>query len=139
MSGKNLMCPSSTCEEGAVLLGMILPDGTVAYAAERKVVTPQLVQIMRDRGEAERKFRFGGKCVKGGCKQWTGDRCGVIDRVTAHVGGDDDVQQRLRDNDLPECTIRDECRWFEQSGALACASCSLVVTDSREPAEMSVI
>ena len=132
MAEKNLMCPSSRCEEGAVLVGVILSDGTVAYAAERRVVTQEFVQIARQGRTPERRFRFGGTCIKSGCRQWTGDRCGVVDRVTGLVGADADVQERLNDRNLPECSIRAECRWFDQSGELACAVCPLVVTDTRE-------
>jgi hypothetical protein len=34
-------------------------------------------------GEPERRFRFSDKCVKAGCKQWTGDSCGVIKELSS--------------------------------------------------------
>ena len=32
-------CPSSRCEEGALLLGTVREDGTIAFAAEPRVVS----------------------------------------------------------------------------------------------------
>jgi hypothetical protein len=130
MSKKELMCPSSRCEEGAILVGIIMSDGRVAYTSDRRVVTAEFVETAQQGRTPEKRFRFGGKCIKGGCTQWTGDHCGVIERVSEIVGGDEEVQQRL--TDLPECSIRADCRWFDQKGELACAVCPLVITDRRE-------
>jgi len=33
--------------------------------------------------------------------------------------------------ELPPCTIRATCRWYEQMGADICLSCAYVVTDGR--------
>jgi hypothetical protein len=63
--------------------------------------------------------------VESACSQWTGSRCGVIDRVIDLVGAETDQA------DLPDCSIRPECRWWKQSGPDACAVCPEVVTDTR--------
>jgi hypothetical protein len=49
----------------------------------------------------------------------------VIDEVLQVVAPRGDLAE------LPECSIRAQCRWFAQSGAAACAACPEVVTDAR--------
>ena len=128
MSSEKKLCPSYTCQPGAILLGIVMRDGRVAFSGDRLVVNEEFVQIAREGRTPEKRFRFGGQCVQNGCRQWTGKRCGVIDKITETA--DTDVGNAA----LPECSIRSECRWFYQSGAEACAVCPEIVTDSREAA-----
>lgn len=126
----SILCPSSPCKEGAILLGIVLADGSVAYASNHIVVDADFVQNATRQGShpPETRFRFSSPCVQGACRQWTGSRCGVIDEVTTttrEVGYDPDQTS------LPDCSIRPDCRWFRQSGAEACAVCNIVVTDTR--------
>jgi hypothetical protein len=72
-------------------------------------------------GAPEAHFRFSGRCVQSRCKQWSGTRCGVIDRQLGELGD-------LAVGELPECSIRSDCRWFRQTGAVACAACPLVLS-----------
>ena len=117
-----LTCPSARCEPGATLLGVVEADGTVGYITPRLTVDAEFVE-QASRGRApEKRFRFAGACVESGCKQWTGSRCGVIDRV---LEGD-----LPKAGALPHCSIRSSCRWFAQSGAEACGVCPLVITDT---------
>jgi hypothetical protein len=130
-------CPSAPCKEGALLLGIVLADGRVAFAQDRMVVDKAFVEHATAAGShpPETRFRFGSPCARGACHQWTGSRCGVIDAVLdeiqsqAIVPGNDTL-----DAELPGCAIRPTCRWFEQSGAAACHVCDLVVTDTRRSA-----
>ena len=124
------MCPSSRCEPGAVLLGVIVGPGTLAYASDRLVVDEEFVQIARAGRSPEKRFRFSARCVQSACRQWTGTRCGVIDAVLEAV-------EPRSTEELPECSIRPDCRWFRQSGAAACAVCPEIVTDCRVDAEPS--
>jgi hypothetical protein len=63
-------------------------------------------------------------------KQWTGSRCGVIDRAlaagVAPAAAGEDAGARAS---LPQRAIRSTCRWFAQSGADACSICPLIATD----------
>ncbi|HVE60086.1 MAG TPA: hypothetical protein VNB22_24945, partial [Pyrinomonadaceae bacterium] len=111
MSSDKKLCPSHTCEKGAILLGIVMRDGRVAFSSDRIIVNEEFVQIARAGRAPEKRFRFGGQCVQSGCGQWTGKRCGVIDSITETA--DIDVESA----ELPECSIRPECRWFFQSGA----------------------
>ncbi len=122
----NVLCPSARLNEGAILVGIVTADGTVAFAADRLVVNRDFVANARQGRSPEKRFRFADLCVKSACRQWSTDRCGVIDQVVAGI------PVNLRSPGLPQCSIRPQCRWFSQSGADACRVCSLVVTDCLE-------
>jgi hypothetical protein len=128
----SVLCPSSRCQEGAILLGIVLADGSVAFAKDRIVVDGAFVQNATKPGShpPETRFRFSTPCAKGGCNQWSGSRCGVIDSVLEEAR--EQNFQPQADAALPECSIRGNCRWFEQTGANACAVCDLVVTETRD-------
>jgi hypothetical protein len=124
VSDRSLRCPSSVCREGATLLGIVLPDGRVAYAPQQVTVTAEFVKLAQEGRSPEARFRFSGPCVKAACRQWSGTGCGVIEAVLAEVGS-------REEGVLPRCSIRPECRWFHQAGPRACAVCPEVVTDQR--------
>jgi len=120
-------CPSSGCRPGAVLLGIVMPDGRIAYAPDRIVVDEEFVAIAHEGRAPEQRFRFSAPCMSGACRQWDGSECGLVDRLMreyeAQLGA-----PRLTDP-LPECSIRPECRWYLQRGGAACTVCSVLVTD----------
>jgi hypothetical protein len=126
------MCPSARCEEGAILLGIVGKDGVVGYVRPQMKVDAEFVRRAREGRKPEKRFRFSQPCIESGCQQWTGNRCGVIDRVlpAAQEAGAIDTSS----NALPRCTIRPRCRWFAQVGRRACAVCPLVATE-RGPEE----
>jgi hypothetical protein len=126
MNSEKKLCPSHNCQEGSILLGVVDGNGRVDFLTDRMIVNQEFVQIARAGRTPEKRFRFGGQCVTSGCKQWTGKRCGVIDSIT------ESVEINVENADLPECSIRSECRWFYQSGSEACAICPEVITDLRE-------
>jgi hypothetical protein len=126
------LCPSSPCQPGATLLGIVLSDGRVAFSATRIEVSEEFVRIARQGRSPEKRFRFSSRCLQDGCSQWGAGRCGVIDTVVQDVGG-----PRPGHDPLPDCLIRPECRWFLQRGAEACGVCPDVVTDSLEEAPTS--
>jgi hypothetical protein len=120
-------CPSSRCEPGATLLGVVNSDGTVGYVTTPLTIDEDFVATANEGRTPERRFRFAGPCVEGRCQQWTGSRCGVIDKVL------DMPTDNLPDAaGLPKCSVRTTCRWYAQSGAAACRVCPYVITDLRE-------
>jgi hypothetical protein len=121
-----VLCPSSTCTAKAILLGVVQSNGTVAFLKERRIVDDFFVKLAREGRQPEKRFRFADRCVKSGCSQWEGGRCGVIDRVLAANSSYENSEQ------LPNCSIRSECRWHLQWGARACGICPLIVTDLRK-------
>lgn len=120
------LCPSARCEEGAILLGLVAADGRVAYLRPEARIDAEFVREARRGRAPEKRFRFADTCVEGRCAQWTGERCGLIDRV---LESEDAVANGAEQRPLPRCAIRTRCRWFGQQGREACAACPLVVHD----------
>ncbi len=124
-------CPSSTCEPGVRLIGIVGEDGKVGNLATSLVADEDFVEKtaadQNDGVPAERRFRFSGACAEEKCNQWTGSACGVVGRVMDHL-----VSQAVETNGaMPPCTIRADCRWYHQRGSEACGACVFVVTDNR--------
>lgn len=115
-------CPSSTCSEGAILLGKVKKDGTVGFLETRLQLDAAAVENFRDAGDPEQHFRFSSTCAQSGCHQWSNGNCGVIKKVLNAIG--DEVPP-----DAPTCLIRKTCRWYYQEGVQACYACSFIVAD----------
>jgi len=125
MNTSTTLCPSAPLEPGVVLVGVVLTNGRVAYADDRLELGAEFVAAASEADSPERMFRFASPCRQSGCQQWTGEQCGVIHRfleVNPHVEAEEA---------LPQCSIRPQCRWFNQEGARACALCPYIITDSR--------
>lgn len=128
--GGPALCPSSPGTPGAVLIGIVGPDGRVANLGTPMPVDAGFLDAARAHGPPEQRFRFSAPCAEGNCAQWNGRGCGLIDRIHDHVaaGRALETQQPLR-----ACAIRADCRWWRQRGAAACAVCPLVATDAGAP------
>lgn len=119
------------------MLGIVLPNGTIAYADRRFSIDAGQAQQMRSGGiGAEERFRFASGCAACGCEQWSQNTCGVIEEVLAVP-----IPASLP-RTLPACSIREQCRWFLQRGAEACSVCRYVITDTaimthREAADLA--
>ena len=121
--GSRVLCPSYRCQDGAILLGIVQADGIVELASERIAIDQTFVDVARQGRPPEKRFRFAGPCEQGNCKQWAEKRCTVIDKVLI------DFKKNTSNSELPECSIRPECRWYLQAGAAACGACPEVITD----------
>ncbi|HZH30596.1 MAG TPA: hypothetical protein VEY11_07510 [Pyrinomonadaceae bacterium] len=130
MDSETILCPSARCEDGAILVGIVMSDGRVAFTSGRMEINEEFVQIAHRGRSPEKRFRFANTCVKGACQQWSGSRCGIIDAVM------EAVRPAGETSELPACSIRSQCRWFDQSGAAACAVCPEVITDTRADASV---
>jgi hypothetical protein len=120
-----LLCPSSRCEEGARLLGIVQQDGTVAFTPDDIRIDAAFVRIAQQGRKPESRFRFGSACQRKRCAQWTGERCGVVDAVLHEIT----EAGITMPESVPNCAIRSNCRWFDQRGYSACRVCPLVITD----------
>ena len=127
------MCPSARCEEGAVLLGIVGGDGIVGYVRPLITLDKEFVRRAHEGRQPEKRFRFSQPCIEHRCRQWTGSRCGVIDRAL-QAKEEADIPDAWGDS-LPKCTIRPQCRWFAQVGRKACAVCPLVISEPEEHCE----
>lgn len=112
------------------MLGAFGPDGHLGYVSPAVPVSDALAQRLTDGGGAEQRFRFASRCVEAECVQWSGSRCGVIDRVQA-------AATPIEISRLTACAIRRDCRWYAQAGTSACAVCPIVVTDQRPAQDRS--
>lgn len=122
-SHRKLLCPSAPANVNAILLGVVRADGSVAFIKDRIKVTREFVDIAAASGTPENRFRFGSGCIERGCQQWSNGACSLPDRLAELVAPPD-----TPDAPLPSCSIRDQCRWFEQRGADACRICPVIVT-----------
>jgi hypothetical protein len=120
-------CPSAPAAPGAGLLGVLGADGRIHNLRTAVRVDAEFLKAASQAGPVEARMRFSGRCQTSGCAQWTGTRCGVIDRAMALV----ETWKTPVAEDLPPCTIRGDCRWFSQNGPVACGTCTLIVTDTR--------
>ncbi len=117
------LCPSAPAQEGAILLGVVQADGSVAYLRDRIEVTREFLEIARAGRSPERRFRFSSPCQKSACQQWVSGRCSLPMRLA-------EIIPESANDELPRCSIRAQCRWFHQAGAVACRACPSVVTRS---------
>lgn len=122
---QQLMCPSARCEDGAILLGIVGRNGQVGYVTPRMTIDADFVREAHKGRAPEARFRFAQPCIEGGCAQWTGTQCGLIDR--AIESPEASRPTGWSQGSLPDCVIRPTCRWFSQEGIKACAVCPLVV------------
>jgi len=120
-----VLCPSSPLESGAILVGVVLKSGRIAYAADQLEMSEDFVASAKQSGAAEKMFRFASPCSRAGCRQWTGTRCSIVDEALEFN------QQLSESGEMPECSIRAQCRWFAQTGPKACAVCPYIITDAR--------
>jgi hypothetical protein len=128
VSDNRKLCPSYQCRSGATLLGIVGADGRVVFAPQRLAIDDEFVAIAREGRAPERRFRFAGACAQGACSQWRTDRCGVIESVLQAAPVE-------FGEELPQCSIRSECRWYSQEGSKACFVCPLVITETRDGAD----
>ena len=130
MSGKtpkaHVLCPSSKCQEGAKLIGVVKEDGHVDMLKQPLEINEEFVLSAKEGRIPESRFRFANTCLKGACEQWDGCRCSVIDGILDHISKS---SRKIETKEIRECTIRPNCRWFNQNGMSACLICPLVVTD----------
>lgn len=124
-AGPAKTCPSSACREGALLLGVMTSAGTLAYLNPPVPVDAEFAARETERGRPERRYRFAGPCLEGGCPQWTGGGCAIADMAAGPVNLGLPASPRK----LPACSIRHSCRWYFQRGPAACAVCPLIVAD----------
>ena len=136
MANSPTLCPSWACEAGASLIGIVLANGTVAFSKEAILIDDAFVQAAREGCSLEKRFRFSSTCKRAGCIQWSGDRCGIIDRVILEqeLPAPDAATEASRYVEStawqpPACAIRPQWRWHLQAGDAACRACPEVVTD----------
>ncbi|MEU1735666.1 hypothetical protein [Streptosporangium sp. NPDC020145] len=117
-----ILCPSARCERDAILLGVFDATGRLGYIRPALRIDDEFVADATKGRVPEERFRFAQPCVEDGCRNWTGERCSVID---------DALELGTATESLPACSIRRACRWFTQAGPSACAVCPLIARNVR--------
>jgi hypothetical protein len=137
MAESEILCPSWRCEAGASLIGIVLSDGSVAFSKERIAIDASFVEVARQGRSPEKRFRFASTCKRAACMQWADGKCGISDLITRQH----DARSAAPNEPfvLPECSIRPHCRWYLQSGDVACRACPKVITDRSAESSATVV
>ncbi|MEM8780291.1 MAG: nitrogen fixation protein [Cyanobacteria bacterium P01_G01_bin.49] len=125
-SNKFTLCPSSNRSDlpNSIVFGVI--SGTVdtprvTYLKKPQPLTEELMALAAPVTPAE-VFRTATTCATNKCVHFDGNNCRLAQRVVEKLPV---VEQQL-----PACSIRKDCRWFQQEGKAACLRCSQVITDN---------
>jgi len=125
---KRLMCPSAQPEmDDSVVLGVLqdTPDGRrLAWIEQAQPVTPELLSITRE-VDPRNVLRFAARCEEKKCVHFDGEDCQLATRIVQILPRAVEV--------LPPCSIRPECRWYQQEGKAACYRCPEVITHLENP------
>lgn len=127
-----IQCPSSRPEmPGSAAFGVVMgsvEQPRVAYLDQALPVTAELLSLAGPVTPTE-VFRFAAVCAGGACQHFDGKDCSLASRIVERLPSAVD--------ELPECAIRDSCRWWLQEGAEACFRCPMITTKSYGATELA--
>jgi hypothetical protein len=106
---------------GSRVLGVVNADGRVEFLKQEVIVDKRFIEVAEEGRNPRKRFRFVNTCVEKGCTQWESGKCGVAEATV-------EAELPMADT-LPECGIRQSCRWFAQRGEVACRMCPEVITE----------
>ena len=118
-------CPSAQpTEAGSFAFGVVggsVGAPEVSYLTERVPITGELLALAGPVRPTE-VFRFAAPCATERCGHYDGHECRLVTKLVQLTPP---VTQAL-----PACTLRPDCRWWQQEGKLACMRCPSVRTES---------
>jgi hypothetical protein len=117
MANSKLDCPSSSAEGNTKILGIKL-HGKVSLLPQPIPVSKEFLLKANEDNNIHADFRFTGKCIEKSCKQWAGNKCGLLNNLLHTM--------EKNATAIPDCPIRNTCRWHQQEGFAACKICTLV-------------
>ncbi len=124
------LCPSARPEgENSTIFGVVagtVEQPRVAYLSQLLPVTDQLIASCSPVTPTE-VFRIAAPCAGNGCQHFDGTDCRLATRVAQQLPA-------VAEN-LPPCSIRRDCRWWQQEGKAACMRCPQIVTDNYSSSE----
>jgi hypothetical protein len=130
---KTTLCPSARPEsEGSIVFGIIsgtVAEPRVAYLKQPQPVTDELIAKASPITPAE-IFRTASPCATKGCQHFDGQDCRLATRIVESFPA---VAE-----ELPPCSIRRDCRWWQQEGKAACMRCPQVITDNYNGSELAL-
>ena len=125
------LCPSARPEwENSTVFGVVtgtVEGPRVTYLNQRQPVTDELMALSGSVTPTE-VFRIAAPCAGKGCQHFDGRDCRLAMRIVQQLPT---VAQ-----ELPPCSIRRDCRWWQQEGKAACMRCPQVITDNYNPSEL---
>jgi hypothetical protein len=119
------LCPSARPElPESVVFGVI--GGTVekphvTYLKQPQPITDDLIALSAPVTPTE-VLRTAAPCAANGCQHFDGTNCRLAMRIVE--------QLPTMTEQLPPCSIRRDCRWWQQEGKSACMRCPQVITDN---------
>ena len=122
---KEILCPSSRPQiKDSKVFGLV--NGTVekpriTYFKSAQPVTNELIALTKPVTPTE-VFRIAAPCAANGCRHFDGANCNLATKLVNEFF--------IVEEDLPSCSIRQDCRWYKQEGKAACIRCSQVITDN---------
>ena len=124
------LCPSARPElADSVVFGVIsgtVKQAHVAYLKQPQPMTDELIAKVSPVTPAE-VFRVAAPCANSGCQHFNGKDCGLVMRVLEKMPAVTDK--------LPPCSIRRDCRWWQQESKAACIRCPQIITDNYNPSK----
>lgn len=124
------LCPSARPESvNGVVFGIVGGTATAPHVAYLKQPLPITNELMAKAGSVTPAeiFRTASSCVESGCQHFDGKDCRlsmrIVEKLPAVV------------EELPPCSIRRNCRWWQQEGKAACMRCPQIVTDNYSSSE----
>ncbi|MDB9323239.1 nitrogen fixation protein [Nodularia spumigena CS-591/04] len=132
-SEKTTLCPSARPQPGESLvfgvIGGTVTEPRVAYLKQPQTMTEELIAKVSPATPAE-VFRTASTCATNNCQHFDGQDCGLVTRIVA--------QFPIALEELPPCSIRRDCRWWQQEGKAACMRCPQVITDNYNASELMI-
>lgn len=130
-ANKTTLCPSARPEwKDSVVFGLIsgtVTEPRVAYLKQPLPVTDELMAKASPVTPTE-IFRTAAPCAVSGCQHFDGKDCRLAQRIVEQLPA---VVE-----ELPPCSIRASCRWWQQEGKVACMRCPQAITDNYNPSEI---
>lgn len=127
---KTTLCPSARPESlNGVVFGVVggtVASPRIAYLKQPLPITPELMAKASPVTPGE-IFRTAASCAESGCKHFDGKDCHLVMQIVEKLPA---VEE-----ELPPCSIRRNCRWWQQEGKVACMRCPQIVTDNYSPSE----
>ncbi|MEH1909617.1 nitrogen fixation protein [Nostoc sp.] len=130
---KPTLCPSARPESvDSVVFGVVggtVKEPRVTYLKKPQPITDELIAKASPITPAE-IFRTAAPCATKGCQHFDGQDCRLAMRIVEKFP--------VVAEELPPCSIRRDCRWWQQEGKAACMRCPQVITDNYNASELAI-
>lgn len=125
ITAHNTLCPSARPElpESVVfgVMGGTVEKLHVTYLKQPQAITDDLIALCTPVTPTE-VLRTAAPCAANGCQHYDGTNCRLAMRIVEQLPS---VTEQL-----PPCSIRRDCRWWQQEGKAACMRCPQLITDN---------